>query len=266
MRITNNEILMGLDPDDVYLLVLNKNVNGFPYHYWEEGNISIERANICIRFLVDKILKWDENQVYENFTYDTFYKNGLKGMVLKCFNDKFHFALESAFPGKYKPWLFKTAPRNYWTKETFLNALKWTIEEKLHLSKNDIPKVVSEQFMKDHSLITGFQKFFNSSPYEAIDALYPGVYQRFQFKKMPNGYWNPERTVDAVIWNCKKLHKPTIERVINNSTYGFAKNSKLECPLYKFFDGSVPKMIEAAYPNIYSTKNKNIQLKTLYPY
>lgn len=264
MRITQNEILEGLDPSEVYLLVLNGHANGFPYHYWEEGNLSINRANICIRYLIENILNWSNEDVYERFNYYTFHEYSLKNMLKICFNDKYFDAIESAYPNTYKPWLFKTAPRNFWTKDTFREALRWTIEDKLHLTKKQIPQIVCEAFMKEHSLLTGFQKLYNSSTYEAVDDLYPGVYQCFEFKKAPNKYWSKETAIDAVIWHCNKYHNATIEHIINNSTYSFAKKHKLESPLNKLFKGSVPQLIESAYPGIYSIKNKNLKLKQVY--
>lgn len=264
MRITQNEILRGLDPSEAYLLVLNGYASGFPYHYWEEGEISIERANMCIRYLIENVLNWSVNDVYQKFDYTIFHKHSLKNMLKICFNDKYFDAIDSAYPNTYKPWLFKTAPRNFWTKETFREALRWTIEDKLNLSKDVVPKVVCESFMREHSLLTGFQKIHNSSTYGAIDDLYPGVYECFEFKKLPNGYWCEETAVDAVIWHCRKYRNPTIERIINIGTYSFAKNNKLEAPLYKIFDGSVPNLIESAYPGIYSIKDRSLKLKKIY--
>lgn len=264
MNISIQEILRKMEPEEVYLFVLHGNIKSFPDKYWKEGKKSIERANRCIRYLIEEVLKWSKEEVYENFEHETFSQYGLRVMLKKCFNYKFTDALESAYPGVYKPWLFKITPRNYWTKERFLEALKWTIEQKLNIPKHKIPYVVCEQFIIDNSLITGFNKFFGSSTYKAIDTLYPGVYEMFEFKKTPRSYWNKERALDALIWGLNRKQKTTINSAIETIDLDFIKNLKLEYALKTFFNGSIPKMLDEAYPGIFSIKNKNEQLKNIY--
>lgn len=264
MKISIQEILKGLEPEEIYLLLLKGNIKTFPCSYWKEGEKSIERANRCIRFLIEKELKWSKEEVYKNFEHETFPKYGLRGMLKKCFNYKFTEALESAYPGVYKPWLFKIVPRNYWTKERFLEALKWTIEEKLNIPKEKIPSVVGEDFMLENSLITGFIKFYGSRTFEAIDDLYPGVYERFEFRKVPRSYWNKERALDALMWGLNRKRKYTVKSVIEGTDLDFIKNLKLEFALKTFFNGSIPKMIDEAYPGIFSVKNKNEELRNIY--
>lgn len=264
MNITKKEILKGLNPEEIYLLLLNGSIRSFPDRYWKEGEKSIERANRCIRYLIEEVLKWSEDEVYQNFEHETFCKYGLRIMLKKCFNYRFTDALESAYPGVYKPWLFKIAPRNYWTKERFLEATRWTIEERVKIPKGKIPSVVCEQFMLENSLITGFIKFYNSSTFELIDELYPGVYERFEFKKTPRDYWNKERALDALIWGLSRKKKVTIKGVIETTDLDFIKNLKLEYALNTFFNGSIPKMIDEAFPGIFSNPNKNEEIKKVY--
>lgn len=264
MNISTQEILKKLEPEEVYLLLLKGSIKNFPCSYWKEGKKSIERANRCIRYLIEDVLKWSQEDVYKNFQHETFSQYGLRIMLKKCFNYKFTEALESAYPGIYKPWLFKIVPRNYWTKERFIEALRWTIEEKLQIHKNQVPSMVGEDFMLENSLITGFIKFYGSRTFEAIDDLYPGVYERFEFRKTPRSYWSKERAIDALIWGLSRKKKFTVKSVIEDVNLDFIKKLKLEYALNTFFNGSIPKMIDEAFPGIFSIKNKNEELKKIY--
>lgn len=142
MRIGYEEILNLLEPEEVYMLMLNENINRFPNGYWDTDDRK-EKAKKCIKHLVENVLKWSDEEVLENFRYDTFHKYGLKNMVKKCFNDVYHEALCYTYPDKFKVWHFKTAPRNFYTKENTIKALKWEIENNLKYSEqlpSQIPK------------------------------------------------------------------------------------------------------------------------------
>lgn len=139
MRIGYEEILNLLEPEEVYMLLLNENINRFPNGYWDTDDRK-EKAKKCIKHLVENVLKWSDEEVLEKFRYNTFHKYGLKNMVKKCFNDVYHEALCYTYPDKFKVWHFKTSPRNFYTKENTIKALKWEIENNLKYNKNKVKK------------------------------------------------------------------------------------------------------------------------------
>ncbi|WP_368495866.1 DUF4046 domain-containing protein [Bacillus cereus] len=57
------------------------------------------------------------------------------GTPLKVYWNESPFRmLDALYPGKFKAWQMRKTPRGFWTKETALDLLKWTIEVKEQLT------------------------------------------------------------------------------------------------------------------------------------
>lgn len=253
MRINYGEILNLLEPEEVYMLLLNGNINKFPNHYWDTNDRK-EKAKKCIKHLIENVLKWSDEEVLENFRYNTFHKYGLKNMVKKCFNDVYHEALCYTYPDKFKVWHFKTSPRNFYTKENTIKALQWEIENNLKYSKIKVKNIMGDNFMKNLKLYRGYQKHFNSSPYKILSELYNYKFKPTDLKKVPNRYWNLYTLIDEIIDIVERKDYTVKELVENWGRYYIEKN-RLISPIDLLLKGDYVKALDITYPGIYQMQN-----------
>ncbi|MEC3214631.1 hypothetical protein P9Z88_30280, partial [Bacillus cereus] len=86
--------------------------------------------------------------------------------------------LNDLYPGKFKPWELNKVPNGYWTRENAIEALKWTIEEKLKLSDEELIEVYSFEWVKKMGLRTPLVHFWSKNAYKMLNTLYPGRYKK----------------------------------------------------------------------------------------
>lgn len=92
--------------------------------------------------------------------------------------------LHSLYPNQFKEWEFKFTPTGFWNKKRALEALKWTIEEKERLTEEQLLRIFTRRWLVKHKLCTPLKRYWNGSPYEMLNALYPNRYS----KNMLKGY------------------------------------------------------------------------------
>lgn len=75
-------------------------------------------------------------------------------------------------------------------KYLFENVLKWDFD--------DIIKNYNANFFGKYKIRGILSQVFNSSPYEALDAIYPNKFKRWQFR-IPNNYWKIDDNVICAV-------------------------------------------------------------------
>ena len=83
--------------------------------------------------------------------------------------------LDSVYPGRYKEW--EITKVNYWNKEKAIYAIKWLIEERLHLTKEQTCNIKVQDFM-DNDLDGMLQNVCNHSVIYALNLAYPETFVR----------------------------------------------------------------------------------------
>ncbi|MBQ3422244.1 MAG: hypothetical protein IJH34_11395 [Romboutsia sp.] len=190
--------LLNMNPVDIYKMVLKGDIiKRFPSGFWSECN-GIENAKSCTKFLIEEILKLDENLLKQELCSDLFIKNKLGGMLLICFGASPFKAIDSIYPGKYNPWDFNIAPSHLWKdKKNGIKATKWLIEEKLKLNEDELKEKLSRDMFEENGLRGMLRHCFEDSPYKAINSTYPNKYQKNDFKnyyiKMTGKYRNGKK-------------------------------------------------------------------------
>ena len=81
--------------------------------------------------------------------------------------------LNETYPGEFKEWELNRVPCGFWTKEKALEALKWTIEEKEQLTKEQLIQVYNRKWLINQGLRTPLEKFWSSNIHSMINDLYP---------------------------------------------------------------------------------------------
>lgn len=112
--------------------------------------------------------------------------------------------IENAYPGKFKPWEYNQVPNYYWRGENgrkrAIEVVRYMIEEKCKMTHHEIPLRINYRFFKVHGL-GGIFNSFGDSPYQVINAVYPGHFQPWELANVPMNYWqNPENIKKTLDW------------------------------------------------------------------
>ncbi|MBQ3420479.1 MAG: DUF4046 domain-containing protein [Romboutsia sp.] len=251
MKKYTKEELYKMDAVEVYKLVLKGNVvKTFPAGFWQQADAK-ENAAKCTRYLIEEILKYNEDDIKKNLTSKLLRDNKLSGMLLKCFKNSPYQALNNAYPNKFKEWELKIVPMGYWNnKENAIKATKWLVEEKLKLSDEEIKKQFSQKLFIENGLGGMLAICFNYSPYEAINKVYPNKFKEWEFNYVPMGYWeNKENGIKATKWLIEEKLKLSDDEVRKKISAKLFIENGLSGMLQYCFKNSAYKAINSVYPN-----------------
>ena len=217
--------------------------NAYPGKFkpWElpsvpKKNWNVKTAREATIWLIEEKLKWSDEDVRRNLSQNTFKENSLRGMLDVLFNGSPYFAIENAYPGKFKSWEFSKVPKNFWNMETAKEATMWLIEEKLKWSDEDVRRNLSQNTFKENSLRGMLDVLFNGSPYLAIDNAYPGKFKPWELPSVPKKFWNLETAKEATIWLIEEKLKWSDEDVKEKLTLNTFKENSLKSMLNYLFN------------------------------
>ena len=229
--------------------------NAYPgkFKQWDLPSVSkkfwnMETAREATIWLIEEKLKWSDDDIKEKLSANIFEKNSLGGMLAILFNDNSYFAIENAYPGKFKPWELSGTPKYFWNMETAREATIWLIEEKLKWSDDDIKNKLSKNTFRKNSLGGMLAVLFNDSPYRAIENAYPGKFKPWELPSVPKKNWNVKTAREATIWLIEEKLKWSDEDVRRNLSKNTFKENSLRGMLDVLFNGSPYFAIENAYP------------------
>ena len=226
------------------VLVKGKN---FPHGTWNCDE-KYENAKNVTKTLIEKVLKWSENDIKEKLSANTFRKYSLTGMFIILFNASPYLAIDNAYPGKFKQWDLPSVSKKFWNMETAREATIWLIEEKLKWSDEDVRRNLSKNTFKENSLRGMLDVLFNGSPYFAIENAYPGKFKAWEFAKVPKNFWNLKTASEATIWLIEEKLRWSDEDVRRNLSQNTFKENSLRGMLDVLFNGSPYLAIDNAYP------------------
>ena len=202
-----------------------------PNNFW-----NLKTASDATIWLIEEKLKWSDDDIKQKLSANTFIQNSLGGMLTILFNNSPYLAIENAYPGKFKPWELPSVPKKIWNVETAREATIWLIEEKLKWSDDDIKEKLSANTFKENSLCGMLAILFNDSPYRAIDNAYPGKFKPWEFKRIPNNFWNLKTAREATIWLIEEKLKWSYEDVKEKLTLNTFKENSLKSMLNYLFN------------------------------
>ena len=131
---------------ELYKKILKGELKKFPNRFWVDSGAE-ENAAAITRYFIEEILKWKEEDVKKNLTELVFRKNKLSGMLEYTFNRSPFKAIDNAYPGIYKEWDFKAAPKHIWENEEKRNA---AIKDLLiKVKKTDILDLTNIDFLEN---------------------------------------------------------------------------------------------------------------------
>ena len=216
--------------------------NAYPGKFkpWELPCVSnsfwnLKTAKEATIWLIEEKLKWNDDDIKEKLSANTFIKNSLTS-IISLFNGSPYFAIENAYPGKFKSWEFSKVPKNFWNMETAKKATMWLIEEKLKWSDEDVRRNLSQNTFKENSLRGMLDVLFNCSPYLAIENAYPGKFKPWELPSVPKKFWNLETAKEATIWLIEEKLKWSDEDVKEKLTLNTFKENSLKSMLNYLFN------------------------------
>ena len=218
----------------------------FPKDIWNY-NSKYDNAKVVTKTLIEKVLKWSDDEIKRKLSANIFIQNSLYGMLVILFNGSPYLAIENAYPGKFKPWELPCVSNSFWNLKTAKEATIWLIEEKLKWNDDDIKEKLSANTFIKNSL-TSIISLFNGSPYLAIENAYPGKFKPWELPSVPKKNWNVKTAREATIWLIEEKLKWSDEDVRRNLSKNTFKENSLRGMLNLLFNGSPYLAIENAYP------------------
>ena len=186
----------------------------FPKDIWNY-NSKYDNAKVVTKTLIEKVLKWSDDEIKRKLSANIFIQNSLYGMLVILFNGSPYLAIENAYPGKFKPWELPCVSNSFWNLKTAKEATIWLIEEKLKWNDDDIKEKLSANTFIKNSL-TSIISLFNGSPYLAIENAYPGKFKPWELPSVPKKNWNVKTAREATIWLIEEKLKWSDEDVRRN--------------------------------------------------
>ena len=234
--------------EKVYQEILDGKRSRFPANTWklDENN---EIAKRVTKYLVVIILKWNEEEIKQNWNTSLIAKYRLRGLLKHKYENSAYKMIDDLYPDQFKEWEFKMTPLNFWTKEKALQVLKWTIEEKEKLSSEKILQVYGQKWLKDQRLGSPLRVLWNGSPYAMINDLYPGHFKEWEFKMVPNSFWTKGKALQALKWTIEEKEKLKQEQLKNRYSKRWLIQSGLGGACQLFWNDSPYAMINDLYPN-----------------
>ena len=139
----------------------------FPKGVWN-CNEKYDNAKEVTKTLIEKVLKWSDDEIKRKLSANIFEKNSLTS-IISLFNGSPYLAIENAYPGKFKPWELPSVPKKNWNVKTAREATIWLIEEKLKWSDEDVKEKLTLNTFKENSLKSMLNYLFNIDSHQPVE-------------------------------------------------------------------------------------------------
>lgn len=213
-----------------------------PSGYWTK-----ERCIEAVRDLFENKLRWTREDIINNFSNKVFNDNGLFS-VLRVYRRGVEAVLD-AYPGEFREWEFLSSKNVKWTRGKAVEAVKWLIEERLKWNDDDVKKINRKVFLENN--LYGALIHFRSSPVTAVMEAYPGRYKAWEFMRVPRGFWNREKGIEATRWLAEEKLKLSKDEILNGMKQSDFQKYKLLGMLLQCFEGSKTEALKATYPDLF---------------
>lgn len=239
---------------EIFVQKLNGEFSHFPAGFCTENN-----AIKIFKWLIEKELLWSDEEIRSHYSQEIFDNYDLLSILAMCFDGSPYKAINGVYPGVYKEWELPNVPKNFWTQENAIRAVKWLIEEKLQWSDEEIKHQFSTETFKENRLYPMLRVCFDGSPYKAIDTAYPGKYNLFELSCRPKGFWTYENSIAAVKWLVEEKLKWTVEEAKAKISYSIFKDNNMSYMLSKHFHSSPLEALKATYPEHFINDSKYLK-------
>ncbi|WP_141995105.1 hypothetical protein [Bacillus sp. B4EP4a] len=187
----------------IYRDVLDGRRARFPNHFFV-GDQGMKYLAFLTCYLIEEYLGIPIEEIPRKVKAETLWNHRLRPPSHVHGWKGFIVVIENAYPGKFQPWEFNQVSNNYWKGENgrkrAIEVVRFVIEEKCKIPHQEIPLKINHRFFKDQKL-NGIFRSFDYSPYQVINAVYPGHFQPWELANVPVNYWkNPENIKQTLDW------------------------------------------------------------------
>lgn len=243
-----NKTIMAEDKSLIkyYKGVLSGDIKAFYNGFWigEDGK---NNADVLIKWLIEEKLRWSNEDIEKKLDNKTFRENCLESMLKIVFESSPYLAINTTYPGKFKPWQMKGMPRYFWTKETGGESMKWLINEKLKWSDADIEKNISQKTFKNNGLEGMLNQIFDGSIHKALNSIYPDRYKPWEFCILSKDCWTLEMGINATKWLFEEKLRWDDEDIKENLSYKVFRENGLANMLLAIFNNTPYQAINLTY-------------------
>lgn len=232
----------------IYREILAGKRTRFPPGTWNQKE-SYALVKIVTRYLIEEYLQWSDEDIKENWNLKLIQKYKLSGVCSILFKESPYAMLEAVYPNRFQKWDLKNLPKNSWTREKALEDLRYWIEKKERLTKEQLKDTYSGSWLRKRGLDSPLQMYWNSSPYQMLDAAYPNQFYEWEFKKVSQNYWNDKEKSLNIFREIIKIQNLSIDDIKNRYCLRWIVHHGLRTPLIKFWNDSPYKMLNEAFPN-----------------
>ena len=181
---TNNYDVTNMDETEIYQMLLDGKIKKFPTNFisCDDAKEYIPRI---VKYLIEKVLKWNKEEIKEKLRKKTFYDYKLAGVLSNYYNSSPYLAIIDAYGKDYiKPWDLVNTPNSYWQgeegKKNAIEATKWLFNDVLNWGIEDIKKNVNQQIFKDYNLLGMLRRAFGCSLWECLNTTYPDTFKPWE--------------------------------------------------------------------------------------
>lgn len=232
-----------------YKKILNGRIKEFPKGYWEKCLDPQNDASMCVRYMVEVVFKWTEED-YKKLSKSQLKRYHLDKMLEEVFEGNIYYLMNYMYPNKYFEWTFIGRTKGYWNKEKLVWAVK-CIFERNEWSLKEIQRRYSYKLLANNGLEYAVKKLYNNKIYELLEDVYADENLKlWEMSNVPRGYWTKETAICATIWMVNKLRWSRNE-IKERMTKAVFKEMGLEGMLKVVYNNSVYEAINDAYPGEY---------------
>ena len=220
-----------------------------PHKFWR-GENGKEHARIAIKYLIEEYLNIEIKDIPKTITANTFHDAGLYRILVEFFDSSYYKAIEFVYPGFFEPWEFPKGMTGIWDgkigRKRAHQAIRQMIND-LHINDEEIPKKINYRLFKEYNLGGMLQILYNSSPFQAINDVYPNKFKPWEFHI--KNYWKNEslKTArEAVKWLVKEKLKTNAKKIYLIRRKDFLNHS-LGQMLKVFYENSHIKALEDVF-------------------
>lgn len=221
-----------------------------PKNYWTK-----EKALEVLYYWIEEKEQLSREELLNTFDHRWLKERYLDSPLQIHWNSSPYQILNEAYPNQFQPWELKKGANNCWkSKEESLKIFR-DIVQNLNLSTEDMKEQYSLHWVIQQGLRTPLNKFFRDSPYEMLNAAFPGQFKPWDLRVAPNKTWMNKGEAITIIRNEIETSSISISELHRIGVKKWMIEKKMITPFSKFWKDSPVKMLAELYPE----KIKNIK-------
>lgn len=245
---------------DLYQAILDGKTKKFPYGYFSDRDLSIERMRVMVPYGLGE--QWKGS--ITDCTVQTIRDKKLSGVMQTHFNDSLYLFLKEVYSFLH-PWELRRKPVGFFSgKKRKVNARQatiWLVEEMLDYPERLVPQLISKNDFINHRLGGMLTQLYGNSPSRAIMDAYPKKYKEFEFSEKStkwHGRAGKRNAREAITWLIEKRLRIPLdqvpERIVRKDFVTHGLGGLLQSKALGFCN-SARKAVMFAYPGRYENED-----------